>query len=194
MKSDTFANVDDYISRFPPEDQKRLEQMRKIVRKAAPEATETISYNIPAYKQGRVLVYFALAKNHLGFYPTSDGIRHFEKALSAYRTSKGAIQFPLDKPLPAKLIAEMVQYRVQTAARPARGAHAKAEAALHYHKDGSLWAKGTTTGGEMHGYWEWYRKDGSLMRSGYFDHGQRVGRWTTYDKQGKVYKVTEMKA
>jgi hypothetical protein len=64
---------------------------------------------------------------------------------------------------------------------------------LHYHKDGSLWARGEKLGGELHGYWEWYRKDGTRMRSGHFYHGVQCGEWTTYDKSGKVYKVTQMK-
>jgi antitoxin component YwqK of YwqJK toxin-antitoxin module len=64
---------------------------------------------------------------------------------------------------------------------------------LHYHKDGSLWAKGQLLDGVMVGYWEWYRKDGSRMRSGYFEAGEQVGEWTTYDKTGAVVKVTRMK-
>ncbi len=65
---------------------------------------------------------------------------------------------------------------------------------LHYHKDGSLWAKGQLMDDQMHGYWEWYRKDGSIMRSGYFDYGKQVGEWTTYDKGGRIVKVTQMKS
>ena len=68
----------------------------------------------------------------------------------------------------------------------------KTKAHLHYHKDGSLWAKGQMKGDVMVGYWEWYRKDGAIMRSGHFDNGAQTGTWTTYDKKGKVYKVTEM--
>lgn len=63
----------------------------------------------------------------------------------------------------------------------------------HHHKDGSLWARGHTLDGEMHGYWEWFRRDGVIMRSGHFDKGVQTGEWTTYDKAGKVHKVTSMK-
>lgn len=63
----------------------------------------------------------------------------------------------------------------------------------NYHKDGSLWAKGHTKNGKMHGYWEWFRKDGSKMRSGYLDQNKQIGEWTTYDRYGKVVKVTKMK-
>jgi antitoxin component YwqK of YwqJK toxin-antitoxin module len=62
-----------------------------------------------------------------------------------------------------------------------------------YHKDGSIWAKGTMTKGVCEGYWEWFRKDGTKMRSGYFEKGKQIGKWTTYDKKGNVYKVTHMK-
>ena len=64
---------------------------------------------------------------------------------------------------------------------------------IHYHKDGTIWAKGQMSGGVMTGYWEWFRKDGTIMRSGHFDNGEQVGEWTTYDKNGKVRKVTKMK-
>jgi antitoxin component YwqK of YwqJK toxin-antitoxin module len=64
---------------------------------------------------------------------------------------------------------------------------------VHYHKDGSVWAKGQAIDGVMTGYWEWFRKDGTKMRSGYFEKGEQVGQWTTYDKKGKVVKVTNIK-
>jgi antitoxin component YwqK of YwqJK toxin-antitoxin module len=64
---------------------------------------------------------------------------------------------------------------------------------IHYHRDGSVWAKGQMDGEVMVGYWEWFRKDGTKMRSGHFENGEQVGEWTTYDKNGEVYKVTKMK-
>ena len=70
----------------------------------------------------------------------------------------------------------------------------KTKPAVTYHKNGSVWAKGQTLDGEMHGYWEWFRKDGSKLRSGYFENGEQVGEWTTYDRKGEVYKVTTMKS
>jgi antitoxin component YwqK of YwqJK toxin-antitoxin module len=69
----------------------------------------------------------------------------------------------------------------------------KAKEHIHYHKDGTIWAKGQLIDGVMTGYWEWFRKDGTRMRSGYFDQGEQVGEWTTYDKNGNVVKVTTMK-
>lgn len=106
------ATVEAYIAAFPPETQKLLEQMRSIIKKAAPKAEESISYMMPAYKLNGPLVYFGGYKSHIGFYPTGSGIEAFKKEIAAYKSSKGAVQFPLDKPLPVKLITVMVKYRV----------------------------------------------------------------------------------
>ncbi len=84
----------------------------QIIQAAAPEAEEKISYQMPAFAQNGILVYFAAHKNHIGFYPTSSGIRVFRKELAAYESSKGAVKFPLDRPLPLKLIGEIVKFRL----------------------------------------------------------------------------------
>ena len=106
-------NVDEYISGFSPEIQKTLELIRKTIKKAAPKAEEVISYQMPAYKQNGMLVYFAGYKNHTGFYPTSSGIKAFETEFTKYKWSKGAVQFPHDKPLPLGLITKIVKYRIK---------------------------------------------------------------------------------
>ena len=106
-------SVDEFLSYYPEEVQEKLESLRSTIKKAAPKAIETISYNIPAYKQTKVLVYFAAYKNHIGFYPTSSGIREFIHQLSKYKVSKGAVQFPIDQPLPLGLIAKIVRFRVK---------------------------------------------------------------------------------
>ena len=108
-----YKTVDEYLSTFPSSTKKMLQQLRETIRKAAPQAEEIISYNMPAYKQQGALVYFAGYKGHIGFYPVSSAIREFEKELSAYEGSKGTVRFPLDKPLPLKLITRMVKYRIQ---------------------------------------------------------------------------------
>ena len=105
--------IDHYISTFPEGTQKMLEQMRTTIKKAIPKATEVISYGMPAFKLHTVLVYFAGYKNHIGFYPTSSGIREFQDEIAAYKNSKGAVQFPLDKPLPVKLIKEITLFRAK---------------------------------------------------------------------------------
>jgi uncharacterized protein YdhG (YjbR/CyaY superfamily) len=107
------SNVDDYISDFPEDIQSILEKIRTTIRKAAPGALEMISYGIPAFKfQGKPLAYFAAFKNHIGFYPTPTGIDEFEKELSVYKQGKGSVQFPIDKPMPLKLISKIAKYRM----------------------------------------------------------------------------------
>jgi len=105
-------NIDEYIMGFPVEVQKTLEQVRKTIKKAAPDAEETISYAMPAFKFYGMLVYFAAFKNHIGFYALPSGNEAFQKELSGYKTGRGSIQFPLDKPLPLKLITQIVKFRV----------------------------------------------------------------------------------
>jgi uncharacterized protein YdhG (YjbR/CyaY superfamily) len=104
--------VTGYIAQFPAQVQRLLKQMRKAVREAAPDAEETISYQIPAYKLNGYLVYFAAFKHHIGFYPTSSGIRAFRRELAGYIGGKGTVRFPLGEPLPLQLVKRIVQYRV----------------------------------------------------------------------------------
>ena len=105
--------IDLYIETFPKNVQVLLQELRTIIKKAAPNTEEIVSYKMPAYKQFSTLVYFAGYKNHIGFYPHSSSIEHFEEAIKAYKSSKGAIQFPIDKPLPKELITKIVQFRFQ---------------------------------------------------------------------------------
>lgn len=112
MKSDPNP-IDQYIANYPEPVQEILEQIRKTIRKEAPEAVEVISYGIPTFKYHGNLVYFAAYKNHIGFYPTSSGIEKFKSKLSAYKLSKGTIQFPLGEPIPYDLIREITAFRVQ---------------------------------------------------------------------------------
>lgn len=107
-----FKDIDEYHALQPEEYRQVLEELRKAIKQAAPLATETISYGMPAFKQNKVLVYYALNKHHIGFYPTPSPIMHFKKELEKYNTSKGAIQFPLDKKLPLNLIKKIVQFRI----------------------------------------------------------------------------------
>jgi uncharacterized protein YdhG (YjbR/CyaY superfamily) len=109
------SSVEEYLSWCSPEVREKLEQIRSAVLKAIPKAKEVISYNMPAYKTTEVLVYFAAAKKHIGFYPTNSGVNAFKKELKKYVTSTGAIQFPLDKPLPLQLIADISQFRATEA-------------------------------------------------------------------------------
>ncbi len=117
MIAKSFNTIDEYIATFPDVTQTLLEQMRIIIHKAAPVAKETISYNMPAFKTEKVLVYFAAYKNHIGFYPTGSGIKAFKNEIQKYKNSKGAVQFPLTEPLPVALITNMVKFKLKEVAR-----------------------------------------------------------------------------
>ncbi|QHW31406.1 hypothetical protein GZH47_11500 [Paenibacillus rhizovicinus] len=106
------ASIDDYISAFPPEVQAELQTLRQLIHEAAPGAQEKIAYQMPAFMLHGNLVYFAAYKNHIGFYPTPSGIVAFKEALTGYKASKGAVQFPIGKPLPYALIRQILEYRV----------------------------------------------------------------------------------
>jgi uncharacterized protein YdhG (YjbR/CyaY superfamily) len=108
-----FKTVEEYIAAFPKEIQEILENMRSIIKSAAPKAEEMISYNMPAFQLDKMLVYYAAWHSHIGFYPTASGIEEFKEDLSKYENSKGAIKFPIDKPLPASLITKIVKFRVK---------------------------------------------------------------------------------
>lgn len=106
-------SIDDYIENAPAVTQPLLEEMRSIIHKVAPKATERISYGIPTFYLNGNLVHFAAYKTHIGFYPTSSGISAFKDDLKEYKTSKGTVQFPLNKPLPIALIKRIVKFRVK---------------------------------------------------------------------------------
>jgi uncharacterized protein YdhG (YjbR/CyaY superfamily) len=107
-------NVDDFIKLYPNSVQAKLKQMRQIIRSAAPKAEEAISYRMPTFKiNGRAFVCFAGFRSHIGFYPMSGSfLKSFSKDLKDYVTTKGGVQFPLDKPLPVNLIKRMVKTRL----------------------------------------------------------------------------------
>ena len=106
------ASVDDYINGFPADKQTLLRQLRATIRAVAPEAEETISYGMPAYKWKGALVYFAATNTHIGFYPTSTGVAAFSDELAGYDCSKGTVRFSFNQPLPLDLIERMVRYKI----------------------------------------------------------------------------------
>ena len=115
MKTDQTAprTIDEYIAGFPDDVQEILEKIRMTIRKAAPDAEETIKYQIPTFTLNGNLVHFAAFKKHVGFYPAPRGIEKFEKELSVYKGAKGSVRFPLDKPMPFGLISKIVKFRVK---------------------------------------------------------------------------------
>ncbi len=105
--------IDEYIAGYPEDVQAILSKIRATIREEAPEAEETIKYRMPTFMLDGNLVYFAAFKNHVGFYPIPTGIEKFKKELSAYKTARGSVQFPLDKPIPYALIRKIVRFRVK---------------------------------------------------------------------------------
>ena len=107
-----FKTIDEYIKTFPKDVQEILMELRYVINSAAPEAQEAISYQIPTFKLNGNLVHFAGYKNHIGFYPTPSAINEFKNELSQFQVSKGAIKFPIGKPIPFDLVRRIVEYRV----------------------------------------------------------------------------------
>jgi len=111
-KKKPFTSIDEYIATFPAEIQKMLEELRATIQAAAPDAEEKISYQMPTFFLKGNVVHFAAFKNHIGLYPAPRGIEAFKDELSKYKGAKGSVQFPIDKPLPLKLIGRIVKFRV----------------------------------------------------------------------------------
>jgi uncharacterized protein YdhG (YjbR/CyaY superfamily) len=113
-------DIDEYIANFPPDVQEILQRVRTTIREAAPDAEETINYQIPTFTLNGNLVHFAGYKKHIGFYPTPSGIERFKGELSAYKGAKASVQFPLSQPIPYDLISEIVKFRVEENLRKAK--------------------------------------------------------------------------
>ena len=105
--------IEEYIYSASPEVQEKLWQLHETIKAAAPEATETLKWSMPAYSYQKILVSYAARKKHIGFYPMESAVKAFSKDLAKYQTTAGSIQFPLDKPLPLALIKKIVRFRVQ---------------------------------------------------------------------------------
>lgn len=112
-KRKAYNSIDEYIADFPEGIQKILNELRAVIKAAAPDAQERISYQMPTFSQNGNLVHFAAYQHHIGFYPTPSGIEKFKRELSAYEGSKGAIRFPIDQSLPFELISQIVAFRVK---------------------------------------------------------------------------------
>ena len=105
--------VDEYVAALPKEARESLESLRNTIRQAAPQAEEVIHYNMPAFRWNGMLVWYAAFKEHIGFYPRVSAIAAFNDKLAGYKTSKGAIQFPIEKPIPAGLVKRIVEFRLE---------------------------------------------------------------------------------
>jgi uncharacterized protein YdhG (YjbR/CyaY superfamily) len=111
--NNSYNTIDEYIATFPDDIQKKLKEVRAVIKAAAPEASEKISYQMPTFFLFGNLVHFAAFKNHIGFYPAPRGIEEFQNELSVYKGAKGSVQFPLDQPMPLDLISRIVKFRVK---------------------------------------------------------------------------------
>ncbi|MCX7922570.1 MAG: DUF1801 domain-containing protein [Clostridia bacterium] len=116
-----YESIDEYISKFPPDIQQILNTLRKVIKEAAPDAEEKISYQMPTFALHGNLVHFAAFKNHIGFYPAPSGISAFKNELSQYKGAKGSVQFPLEKPIPYELVSKIVKFRVAENIKQAEG-------------------------------------------------------------------------
>lgn len=112
MRTNKPSSIDEYIAGFPEDIQQMLEMIRKTVKEAAPEAEEAIKYNMPAFVLKKNLVYFAAFKNHIGFFPAPANDDQYKKDLSGYKTGKGSVQFPMNKPMPLDLVTKIVKWRI----------------------------------------------------------------------------------
>ena len=108
-----FTTIDEYIACFSPDIQKKLHEIRKVIREEAPDAQEKIAYQMPTFFLNGNLVHFAAYASHIGFYPAPSGIAAFQEEINHYKNAKGSVQFPLDKPLPLELIRKIVSFRVK---------------------------------------------------------------------------------
>ena len=107
------TTIEEYIESAPEEVREKVKQMHECIRTAAPDATEGLKWNMPAYSYKRILVTFSVFKNHIGFYPTPSAVEAFANSLAKYKTAKGSIQFPHDKPLPLSLISKIMKFRIK---------------------------------------------------------------------------------
>jgi uncharacterized protein YdhG (YjbR/CyaY superfamily) len=107
-----YKNIDEYIQTCPVEFQDRLQELRELIKKSTPSATEKISWNMPTFYRNGNLMHFFLHKHHIGLYPGADAVEYFKEKLTDYKTSKGAIQLPHNKPLPKSLVRAIVKYNV----------------------------------------------------------------------------------
>ena len=173
--------VDAYLDAVPEPQRTTLGEVRATLRKLLPHAEECIKYGMPAFAlHGHGVAGYASAKDHCGYYPfSSQVLTAAGDAVADHRTSKGGLQFPIDRPLSVGLVRKLVALRLAELGDVDHGVRRE------YFPDGRVKAEGRMKDGELHGKWRWYRKDGTLLRTGEFRDGDKVGTWTTYDAAGE---------
>jgi uncharacterized protein YdhG (YjbR/CyaY superfamily) len=168
------------LSRHPAKQAKVLGNLRQQIKKILPGATERIFYQMPSFEvSGVVIVSYEGFKAHNSIFPGPEVIKALEAELRGFQTSKGAIQFDLEKDFPTPLLKKILLNGIKRI----NASYPKASGEfLEFYDNGFLKAKGKYREGQMHGYWEFYRRDGSIMRSGKLSHDEPIGEWTTYPR------------
>lgn len=181
--------MDAHLGRFPEPQRTALQQTRMTIAAALPGAVQVIAYGMPTFKaDGVAVVGFDGFTNHNSLFPYSGSvIELLASELPDWVRSKGAVQFPLDKPFPASLLKRILRARIAeiNQSYPKRNGETK-----QFYDNGHLKLIGRIKDEQMHGLWKWYRRDGSLMRTGSFRLGTRTGTWTTYDRGGVATRTT----
>lgn len=180
--------VDSYLEKVPEPHRTTLRVMRAHLRKVLPRAAEGMKYGMPSFLiDGAGVAGYAAFKSHCSYFPFSGSILAAAGTLAgATRSSKGALQFPADKPLSVGVVRKLVKARLAELSRPQGGKR------RDYYDDGTLKAEGGWRNGQLHGKWKWYRQDGSLMRTGEFRAGAQVGTWETWSRDGRLVKRTKL--
>ena len=168
------------IARHPKTQAQVLGRLREQIKKILPGAKEKIFYQMPSFEvSGVIVLSYEGFKEHNSIFPGPEAIKALEEDLAKYKTSKGAIQFDLEKDFPASVLKKILLTRIKLI----NASYPKASGEfMEFYDNGYLKAKGKYREGQMHGYWEFYRRDGSIMRSGKLSHDQPIGEWTTYPR------------
>lgn len=180
--------VDQYLQAAPSPQRETLEQLRTMLLRLLPRATEAMRYGLPAVVLDDAGVAgYGSFRDHCGYFPFSgDVLEHAGEVIAPYETSKGGLRFAIDRPLPVPVVRRLVRLRLDELGAVTSGTRRE------YFDDGTIRAQGKMRAGELQGDWQWFRKDGSLLRTGTFRNGEQRGTWTTYDRDGRTTKVTEM--
>lgn len=179
--------VEAYLAAQPEPQRGTLERTRATLRSILPHATEALRYGVPAFvvPGDKAVAGYAGYASHCSYLPMSaEVLVAAGDAVAAYVTSKGALRFAVDAPLPTALVRRLVRLRLAELSAVTDGRR------FDHRADGTLRAEGCMRHGLLHGRWRWYRADGTLLRSGSFVDGEQAGEWRTYDRDGGVVKTT----
>lgn len=175
-----------HLDGVPSPQRETLRDLRATLRRILPHADEALKYGMPAVVLGGkgIAGYDAFA-DHCGYFPmSSEVLGAAGEAVARYRTSKGGLQFPIDRPLPVGIVRRLVALRLAELANVTDGKR------IEHYADGQVKAIGPMADGQLHGSWRWYRRDGTLMRTGRFSHGEQTGTWQTWNADGTPGKAT----